>query len=197
MTKIIAEKITCWLIKENAITESDKELYEYSVQNFFLTVIPIIMSILIGVLFSSPLNGIFVILPFASVRKFSGGFHAKKEISCLISSSLLLLLCIWLSTQLSDSLIPLLIAGLATVSLITFSPIDNENKALSPDETKEYKRITAIIVLSLILIDLFLHLFHLANVSISISIGLILSSCLQFPCVILRFLKVKTSKKGK
>lgn len=184
MIERFAKRITDWLVKTKSIDVVDKELYQYAVQSLLLTVLPIIMSIVIGLALKAPLNGLLVILPFSFLRKYCGGYHAKKEATCLVFSSLLLFLCVALSILLTCSWVLLAIACVMGISLICFSPIENENRLLDDEERVYYKRVTVIMVGCFIVVNLLFFLFKLDKYSICISIGIILPACLQIPCII-------------
>lgn len=181
-------KIADWLIRCQVITEEDRELYEYAIYSIFLTISPLFLAIVFGYLFDAVWQSVLIILPFVVVRKFSGGYHAKKASICLISSSLLLVLCIILSFYVECNLLLLFIAILSAVSLMHFSPIESENRLLSRDEQVYYKKITAIIVISFVIVDLLLFLFRVYPCVVCISIGLILSAGLQYPCIFSKFI---------
>lgn len=181
-------KIADWLIRCQVITEEDRELYEYAIYSIFLTISPLFLAIAFGYLFDAVWQSVLIILPFVVVRKFSGGYHAKKASICLISSSLLLVLCIILSFYVECNLLLLFIAILSAVSLMHFSPIESENRLLSRDEQVYYKKITAIIVISFVIVDLLLFLFRVYPCVVCISIGLILSAGLQYPCIFSKFI---------
>lgn len=181
-------KIADWLIRCQVITEEDRELYEYAIYSIFLTISPLFLAIVFGYLFDAVWQSVLIILPFVVVRKFSGGYHAKKASICLISSSLLLVLCIILSFYVECNLLLLFIAILSAVSLMHFSPIESENRLLSRNEQVYYKKITAIIVISFVIVDLLLFLFRVYPCVVCISIGLILSAGLQYPCIFSKFI---------
>ena len=183
-----AKQITDWLIKTKSIDESEKDLYQYAIHSLILTIFPIVLSIAIGLALKAPLNGLLVILPFSFLRKYSGGFHAKKEATCLVMSGLLLLACNALSIVLNCSWILLAIACIMGISLICFSPIENENRPLYDEERVSYKRVTAIMVGCFIVINLLFFILKLYKPSICISIGIILPACLQIPCIIERII---------
>ena len=193
------KKITDWLIRCDAVEKQDRLLYEYAVYSILLTLYPVILAIGIGILFGSARRSILIILPFSVIRKFSGGYHAKRAGTCLMSSSLLLLLCIVLTFYIKCGWILMGITAMAAVSLSCFSPLDNENRLLSREEHSCYKKITIIIVMSFVLADLLLFWFHLHLSVVCISIGIILSAGLQLPCILSEFKKVikKNQKKGK
>lgn len=193
------KKITDWLIRCDAVEKQDRLLYEYAVYSILLTLYPVILAIGIGILFGSARRSILIILPFSVIRKFSGGYHAKRAGTCLMSSSLLLLLCIVLTFYIKCGWILMGITAMAAVSLSCFSPLDNENRLLSREEHSCYKKITIMIVMSFVLADLLLFWFHLYLSVVCISIGIILSAGLQLPCILSEFKKSykKEPKKGK
>ena len=78
MIPVFIENISAWLIKHDAIKSEDKELYEYAIYSFFITISPLFLVILISGIMGKLFEGIVVIIPFMVLRKFSGGFHAKK-----------------------------------------------------------------------------------------------------------------------
>lgn len=181
-------KIADWLIRCQVITEEDRELYEYAIYSIFLTISPLFLAIVFGYLFDAVWQSVLIILPFVVVRKFSGGYHAKQAGICLISSSLLLVLCIILSFYVECNLMLLFITILSAISLMHFSPIESENRLLSRDEQVYYKKITAVIVISFVIVDLLLFLFHVYPCVVCISIGLTLSAGLQYPCIFSKFI---------
>ena len=60
----------------------------------------------------------------------------------------------------SDMVMPAISVG-AAVSLICFSPIDNENRVLSQEECGCYKMITAVLVIIFMLVDALLFVCQL------------------------------------
>lgn len=176
-------KITAWLIKQGAIPDTDRELYEYAIYSLLLSLSPLAFMIAVGCLTGFITEGILLILPFILVRKFSGGFHAKHAYTCLIGSCGLLLLCLYAALHMKCG-IGLHIAVLAAIiSLIVCSPIDSENRRLELCEKLAYKRTTGFIALFFgVLYMLFLFL-HADVYAVCIAVGLILSAVLQIPCI--------------
>lgn len=178
-----AEIIVAWLIKHKTIRYYDKELYEYAVYSILLSVMPLIIIMIIGNLMGKTKESIFVILPFMIVRKYSGGFHTKYSWTCFLGSCGLLFLCIYMATHIQYSIELSIVTLIAVLSLCIFSPIDSENRRLTFEEKKRYKRITCVI--AIVFLDLFaiLRVLGADDYAVCIAIGLILSSLLQMPCV--------------
>lgn len=179
-----AVKITDWLIGCNAIPESDRELYEYALYSIFLTISPVLIAITVGFFFKTVTKGILIILPFVVIRKYSGGYHTKKPGVCLVASSLILVLCMMLSFFIQCRWWGMCLVAVSVASLAYFSPVDNENRLLKEEERKGCKKKTAMIASTFFVVVMLLHFLGFHVYEVSISMGIILSACLQVPAVI-------------
>lgn len=172
-------KITDWLIKCGAIPETDRELYEYAIYSILLSLSPMLLALAIGALFGSAVQGVLTITPFVILRKFSGGYHAKSARVCFISSSLLLVLCIFLSSVIKCDIKLLVATILSAISLAYFSPLENENRLLSREEQKRYKKVVIKLLICFGLVELCLLCLGMTEWLVCISIGMMLTAFLQ------------------
>lgn len=131
MIEKCANTIADWLINCEVVKETDKELYSYAVYSILLSLSPLLLAIGFGIGMGCVGRSVMIIMPFVIIRKFSGGYHTKHAWSCLIWSCLLLVLCMVLSFHIKCGWVLALITVGAAVSLICFSPIDNENRVLT------------------------------------------------------------------
>lgn len=189
MIERYAKRVTDWLIECEVIEATDKALYAYAIYSLFLTLSPVCLAVFMGVLFGTLSRSILVILPFVLIRKFWGGYHAKKAGTCFVSSCLLLLLCVFISFYAKCDWILLTITILSGISLAYFSPLEHENRLLSDKEQIRYKQITAAIVACVFGVSVIFFCFCLYTYAVCISIGLILSASLQLPCVLRNVLR--------
>lgn len=178
--------ISAWLIKHNAIESEDRELYEYAIYSFIITFSPLFLVLLISSIIGKLLEGIVIIIPFMVLRKFSGGFHAKKAGTCFISSCILLFLCINAASYIICNYVLKILTLGAAISLCILSPVDSENRRLTDTEKVVYKKTTRFIVIFFIAVFILLLIAEKEEYAICIAIGLILSACLQLPCIIFR-----------
>lgn len=191
MIKRIIEKITDWLIKYDAIKEEEKDIYGYAVISIFLFISPFLLAIVVGLLMGCIKQSIVIVLPFVAIRRFSGGFHAKHLLACLLFSSLLLLLCIRLSFYFRFGWQIVLLTLISAVSIIIFSPIDNDNRLLNQNEIYLFKKTTVIMVIVFLLVGVFLIVNKIYVYTVCLCIGIMLTASLQLPCIIKRFIKRK------
>lgn len=178
-----AEAVINWLVECRAIDEMDKELYQYALYSILLSVSPIFLTILFGIGMGCVWQSFVIIIPFTLIRKFSGGYHTKNSLSCLAGSGILLLLCIWLSLHIAFDYLTLMLTAVAVISLSCFSPISNENRELDNEERKYCKKVTIVLAVVFMLVEVFLFLCRLYTYSLCISIGIMLSAGLQIPCI--------------
>lgn len=182
----LAEYITAWLMKHGTVAEEDKELYEYAVYSFILSISPVIMIMIIGCIMGKPMESILIIVPFMFMRKFSGGFHAKHAWVCMIFSCSILFLCVYMVAYLKHNIFLDIIMLWATISLVLLSPIDSENRRLDLSEKKRYKVITGFMVVAFAIIYCVLLFAGYEIYAVCIAEGVILTVCLQMPCMIIR-----------
>ena len=177
------------LIESGVIEASDRELYEYAIHSLWLSVAPLIIALVFGIIMGSTKEAVMMIFPFMAIRKFSGGYHAKRERNCLIGSSLLIMLCVFGASYLEYGTVISVCLILAVTSLITFSPIDSENRRLDVDEKSRYKVMTAVIAILFSVLHFILAVSGGESAAVCIAVGLILSAGLQVPCVVKRLMK--------
>lgn len=189
MIEKCAEKIADWLVSCGAVEKADKELYSYAVYSTLMSISPLLLAIGFGLCMGCVRQSVMIILPFVVIRKFSGGYHARYAWFCLLCSCLLLFFCIVFSFHIKCGWILALFTVGAAVSLICFSPIEHENKVLSREEHRQYKKVTIILVGIFLIVDLLFFLFRLSVYSVCISIGILLSAGLQLPCIFKKFVK--------
>jgi len=177
------EVISAWLVKHEAIEPDDRELYEYAVHSLLLTLSPLILIMIIGGLMGLVKESILIIIPFMVIRKFSGGFHAKHEWTCLIASCALLFLCLYAVSHIKCGMLLSIVTFGGVISLMICSPIDSENRRLQLNEKKRYKFMTGVIAFAFAIVYILFYLHGADTYAACIAVGLLLSAGLQIPCI--------------
>lgn len=189
----MAKKIAGWLCRSGAIREDEEELYIFAICNTFLTLVPLVSVLLIAYMMDSLPEGLALVIPFLTIRKFSGGFHFDSAVKCMITSILLLVMLLIISLKIT--LLPVFDAGilLAGISVSVNSPIDSEARRLDDEEIRRFKRTAGIISLVFILIYLMMRILSailnmpvLIRIERCLSSGMMLAAILQFPVLIRR-----------
>lgn len=190
MSARCARLIAKWLVSHEAIQREEYDLYVYAAHSLIMTLAPLGLALVIGVLLGHTVTAVTIILPFMVIRKFSGGYHAKKAWVCLISSSLILGGCICASEYFTYNYELTSVMLMAAALLVINSPVESENRRLDAQERCVYKKVTIGLVALSVLISLICYKCGLENAAVNLAVGVILTGGLQIPC--LQVTNVKT-----
>lgn len=181
-----SSRIAKWLLQAGAISENDRELYEYAAYSFLFSLTPLLLAALLGCAAGMAVEGMLMVLPFLLIRKFSGGFHLRSPGLCLFFSTLLLSAFLFgvrlIAAKGRFVLFPCLVAA-AAVQLFLRSPIDSEARRLSKKERAVFKRIARGMSAAFLAIYLALLLFCPPRFSVPVGAGIVLAALLQLPCL--------------
>lgn len=176
--------LSSWLVQQNAIEADDRELYEYAIYSFLISITPLaIFLIASGVIGMLP-EGLLIIIPFMVIRKFSGGYHAKHAHTCLFISVSLLGICLYVVAHVIFNWFFHILMVISGVSVIISSPIDSENKKLEEDEINQYRRITCLLVIITMILYSVLVIFNQSHYAVCLMASLVLTAILQLPCIV-------------
>ena len=183
MLSFISNGAASWLVRGGVIDDEEHELYAFAVYNLLFTTIPIIVFMLISLFWGCGTCSFILVCSVLAMRRYTGGFHAKKPFVCIVISLSSLTLCTLLVQILNNSV--LLTGSLLIASIIIwyFSPIDSVNYRIEDYKKRKYKiraRRTLILELSLYLIFLILGLYQYA---VCIALGIILAAILLAVCI--------------
>lgn len=186
MIEKCAKSLVGWLIKCEVIGDEEYELYVFAGYSFLVNFVPFILAVLVGGIIGHMRTGVEIIFSFMIIRKFSGGYHAKKPWICLSCSTLILCICIFVSNHIIYGYWLFFATFVAALLLVINSPIDSENKVLDEKERKVYKRVTTILVGVSVLIILACFSCGRNVTAKNIAIGVILACVLQIPYLLKR-----------
>ena len=81
-------KIITHLEKRGLLQDEDREIIAYGLFSFIFNAYCLVLCIIIGLLLSIAVESAVFFCSFLFIRRYAGGFHAKKEWMCLILSTL-------------------------------------------------------------------------------------------------------------
>lgn len=141
MLEKVAKKISNWLVMCGEISVEDKSLYEYAAFNLIFTSIPIGLFLLFCITNNLFINGFIIVFTTLTIRRYAGGYHARKPIVCVCISSFMMIMNLYISLHLKNLYIQCIILFFSTILLWILSPIDSENRRLDENEKKYSKSI--------------------------------------------------------
>lgn len=181
------------LLSNRYIENEKRDVYIYSATVFFQSTINIIITLFIGLLFDMFFENLCFFIVFKLLRKYSGGLHSSKYITCLSISVFINVLLMFLFVYNKNELVStslLIFELLSLLIVLIFSPIINPNKKISTKEKGIYK----IIAISESVVLFFISIFLIKVNSIyvfSICYAMVLNSILILTEILINHLKHK------
>lgn len=170
------------LFIEKTDTQEDVDVYQFALFIIISNTIYFFISLIVGILFSSIIEMILFYFSFLFLRVFSGGYHSKSEIKCELLSTVCIFLTgliIWSSKSIIlIRLILVLTSFLSCCMNFIFSPVEAEEKPLTKEERKKYRRISLSINFTIILVIIITYIYKLKFIYTPCCLSLILESIL-------------------
>lgn len=173
--------------------EEERELYVYGIFVTLSNLLYLVLALIFGLLLNCFVESIFYFFSFRTIRIYAGGYHAKTEFRCEFFSTLLIFTSLLLIKfyKLYDIELFLILCYIISIIVIySFSPLDNEEKALSVKEKKYYRKKSLIFTAVVLILIIAFYTFKLNSVAISCCVGVIAEGLL------LGFGKIKEKSKN-
>lgn len=178
MLKNIADEIAFILVRNRIIDSEKRELYAYGAEVVLLNLINLIIPLVISLLSGTLRHYIVFILVFIPLRISSGGYHAKKSENCIIISTLLYVMSIFLFNLSLIEYVNVILFILFIFSILAiaiFAPVENINNTLN-FKSRKRNRLVSLLLVS---VDSIAILLLEAYISSSVIIFVILASTLM------------------
>ena len=173
MISRMSRNISSFFIAHGIIPENEKEVYSYSFEILFSTIINFLALLIISIISHTFLETMLYILGFVPLRQITGGYHAKNHVRCFLilmfSYTLFLIILLFMpKTHLFIFTITNIVVS--TVLVLVFAPSEDKNKPLSEDEFTHFKKASRIAVVVYIACILMLVVF-IANTAFAYSLA--------------------------
>lgn len=184
-----ANAVADWLVKTEAVSEEEKDLYSYAVFSVVVSAVPLFITLVVGLFMDMLYKSILFIVPFIMIRKFSGGFHLKSLNKCLFVSTLIIFLslkAIDIVLNKEAYIVAVFLAIPSAALIFMESPVDSAERRLSDHEKIVFSRIAKFLVA--VFTTLILVLFYMGKNTIVVPLcfGIVLPGLLQLPCILMR-----------
>lgn len=151
-TKVVAKRITNWLVQGGQVSESDSVIYEFGLDKLFSTFTNFSLALMFGLLFGIFWQTIVFYLSYTLLRIYAGGYHAEKPINCFFASIGVLIPClvvirfyqVWdVAAEMQNVLAKTVFYALLIISgvtLLAMGPVEHKNKRLDAQEKVVYEK---------------------------------------------------------
>lgn len=148
MIEKIAKNTVKLMIAEQMIKEKQQEIYQYALVMYLEKAITVLSLLFIGYVEKILLPAILFMLFFFSLRKRTGGYHAKRFINCYILT--ILTFCImakYFMFLLQYSVIVYCVTIISVILIFVIGTVNHPNMHMSENELSESKKAARCLVI--------------------------------------------------
>ena len=133
----------CVQIIYNLNNMNDKEQFEilqYGIEVILSTLTGIISVLILSIFINSVIESIIFLVIFAVLRTYTGGYHAKNHLSCILILNVNIMIGIAFSKLLEGFMLnisAIIISFIGNIIIIISSPLVNENHQLSKRQIRK------------------------------------------------------------
>ena len=186
MISAIAKKTVKWLLGSGAISQEETELYEFATFSFLFSIVPLVLTITIGIILGMIKESIIMILPFLMLRKTGGGVHLNSPSICFVSSIFLLSGALWLTRlAVANGLLlefTILVCA-ATTQFFIYSPVESNARPLAKKERRVFRIVARLLLSCFFALYLIISVFGFFRYAAFLGAGIVLASLLQVPAL--------------
>lgn len=137
----VSNKFSIYLVQNHIITEEDKEIVSFGMEQMGITFVNIVTFLGMGLLLHTFYETIFFLLVFASVRRYAGGYHAPTRRRCFLYSIIIVGTSLFLIKYVYMNRVFCVISSwIAGSVIVTNSPVEDRNKPLNAYEVCAYRK---------------------------------------------------------
>lgn len=166
----------------NTYSRDDIDKIKYGLEGLYLTVTKLIIIILISIILGIFKELLLVLIFFNIIRYPAFGVHADKSITCLITSTTIIIGLTFLIINIPIPIInKIIISILSFIDYLLFAPADTIKRPLTNKRKRKYRKIASCVVSLIYIIIIFTIKNNL--ISNTILTALIIEALLINPCI--------------
>lgn len=157
----LCQIIVDFFIKEDIVSEEQRDVYQYGVELSISTLIGLFIVLAIGVLNGRFTESVIFYIVFCLTRAFCGGFHAHSHLLCKVTFICILILVLIMDLVLDNIEIYywFVLYLYSLIIVCAFAPVENPNKKLTSYDKKRCKIILIILMVVWLVVMILFYSF--------------------------------------
>lgn len=139
------------LLAEHKFISKDKiEICRYGLENLIVSLLEILSVLIFSIIFNEVMCTMIFLISFISLRRYTGGFHAKTKLGCyivLLAIYLIFILIIKNMPAKYNLAFEITSVLFTNFMVLKYAPIVNRNKKINKAERKTFQRFGIILTL--------------------------------------------------
>ncbi|SHH82368.1 accessory gene regulator B [Sporobacter termitidis DSM 10068] len=147
MLRMIAEELSLVMVANKIIPIENRKYYIYGIELVLNNVLICLGIIALAIITKTILISIIFSLSFCILRAYVGGYHSNTYLKCFCISVINYIIMLILNQTAEYKLIlSCVLIGISVPIIIKFAPVEHENKPLSNEQKKKYKKVSILII---------------------------------------------------
>lgn len=163
------------------IENEDIELYQYGIHLLFLKFVHYCSILVLGFFLGRGWELIIFLACYTLLRAYTGGYHAKHSITCLLIS-IAMILCMHMTIDQLSYVTVLTITILSTITILIFAPIPSKEKVSQEDEMRRNRKVSVMLTIFLFALFITISFTNLRGLYYSIGYSLFYTSFYLLIC---------------
>lgn len=173
----MSRSVSSFFITQEIISAEDREVYEYSFEVLFSTVMSLLAVVIIAILSRTVYYTALYLAGFIPLRLFAGGYHAKNHLRCFVA-----LMIVYFAFTFTLRIIPaeffmtiIIVSNLlSTLLVFLVAPSEEKKRPFTSEETVWFKRVSrTFIIVYVTLIGVLAAAIPDIRIAFSISMGVL------------------------
>jgi accessory gene regulator B len=156
--------LTDFLLNKNIVSRDDREIYIYGFEALLSTVLNAFLVLITGILIGLLKETLIFLMGFALLRVYSGGYHAKTHLGCILTFAGIYGISMAIITFLPEQYTFFVSSSAGVLSLLFIlinAPLEHKNRPFVDNEYKTFKFMArTVVVLEGFIIALILIFFN-------------------------------------
>lgn len=141
MISRLSKRISLFLCRKGIVVTDESEIYQYGFEIIISTIIGFFIVAVIGIVFHMAWLFIIYYLIFATIRQFTGGYHANTYFGCnltfaFVTSAVFGFTKMAYCSGTYTGVIHFLLLSVALMIIWRYAPVENENKPITKKQKK-------------------------------------------------------------
>lgn len=183
MLEKLARRIASYFVKMNVAKEEDEELYIYGLQTILSSVFSILFIGLLSIIFGKILESIIYLSSFILLRRYTGGYHAKKYWTCFcitVISYIINMVIGHYIIEYGEYLMIYLLFFICIIVIVLLAPIANKNRPIAESQIGHFKKINRCLCIFFTILCVILNILHRTDWSVYIVLSVITTGITLF-----------------
>ena len=143
MLSKIAQNAAYFFVEKNFVKKEDEKIFAYGCEIFLSEGINWLITIIIAIATRSIAETALYMIAFVQTRESIGGFHAKTHLGCIVISTVVYVICLFLIYSTPQNFYWSIMVGILLLhngAVFKIAPIEHPNKPFSDNEKIRFRK---------------------------------------------------------